>query len=302
MIKDYLKEKKISIKEISDALNISYSTLQKNFNSPEKMRVTTLKEIANYLNISLDFTYDLFFPEKIGTLLKTLRQQKKMKLKGNLYHNTQIKFCFNSNRIEGSRLSEDETRYIFETNTLLSENKSSKVDDIIETVNHFQLFDEMLEIADIPLSEQMIKNFHSSLKQGTNDSKVDWFNVGEYKSIPNEVGGNPTTPPKEVSKEMKKLLNWYHLLETVSFKDIIEFHYRFEKIHPFQDGNGRIGRIIIFKECLKNNITPFIIKDSYKAFYYRGLENFETERGFLIDTCLAMQDKYQKYMEKFMVS
>ncbi|MDX8335901.1 MULTISPECIES: Fic family protein [Cetobacterium] len=238
--------------------------------------------------------------KKSKTLLDILKEQKTMKLKGNIYHYTQIKFAYNTNRIEGSKLSEDETRFIFETNTLISKNEIQNIDDIVETANHFYLFDVMLEKADILLNEELIKEYHKILKQGTEDSRKEWFNVGEYKSLANEVGGKETTKPKDVEKEIKKLLNWYNLLEVVTLKEIVEFHYRFEKIHPFQDGNGRVGRAIMFKECLKYNIVPFIIEDSFKAFYYRGLSNYEEEKGFLEETCLAMQDNYKEVIKKFL--
>lgn len=234
------------------------------------------------------------------SLLTYLLEQKRMKLKGNIYHYTQIKFTYNTNRIEGSKLSEDETRYIFETNTLFQENRSIKVDDIVETANHFLLFDRMLEEVKEELSEEKIKGYHRILKSGTTDSRVEWFNVGDYKKLPNEVGGKETVAPKKVSQEMKKLLKWYASLEEVRLKDVIEFHYRFESIHPFQDGNGRIGRILIFRECLKHDIVPFIIEDEFKAYYYRGLSEYPREKGFLVETCLSMQDKYEEIMKKYL--
>lgn len=236
-------------------------------------------------------------------ILDILKEQKDMGLKGNLYHITQINFAYNTNHIEGSTLTEEQTRYIFETNTLYIENgqTETRVDDIIETSNHFKLFDYMLDIADESLSENMIKEFHKLLKTGTSDERKSWFNVGEYKSLENEVGGKIITSPKDVANEITKLLNWYNTLTNITIENIIEFHYKFERIHPFQDGNGRVGRIIIFKECLKNNITPFIILDKYKFFYYRGLSEYEkgTEKGYLIDTCLDAQDKYQALIDKY---
>lgn len=222
-----------------------------------------------------------------------------MNLKGNLYHITQIQFAYNSNHIEGSTLTEDETRLMYETNTLLTETtKSSKLDDIIEMSNHFYLFNYMIDKAEESISENLIKEFHKILKRGTADERLEWFNVGDYKKLPNEVGGNSTSKPENVTKDIKKLLEWYNSVEKVTFEDILEFHYRFESIHPFQDGNGRVGRIIIFKECLKNNIIPFIILDEYKAFYYRGLNKYKTEKGYLKDTCLTMQDKYKELINK----
>lgn len=234
-------------------------------------------------------------------VLNCLREQKQMSLKGNLYHFTQITFTYNTNYIEGSSLTEEQTRYIYETNTLMVEDAKSvtNVDDIIETTNHFKLVDYMIDVADEPLSEKMIKEFHKILKTGTSDERKSWFNVGEYKSLPNEVGGKDTTKPEEVSKCINELLERYNQKEKVTFEDIVEFHYEFEKIHPFQDGNGRVGRVIIFKECLKNNIMPFIILDQDKAFYYRGLQEFKQERGYLIDTCLHAQDQYEIFVNKF---
>ena len=226
-----------------------------------------------------------------------------MKLKGNLYHNTQIAFTYNTNHIEGSTLTEEQTRFIFETNTLLFDKQTiANVNDIIETTNHFKLIDYMIDIASEPLNEEMIKEFHKILKIGTSDSQKDWFNVGKYKKLANSVGEIKTVAPKDVDKNMQKLLNWYNSLTQVSFKDIVEFHAKFEKIHPFQDGNGRIGRIIAFKECLKHNIIPFIILDKDKLFYYRGLSQYQTnkEKRYLIDTCLNAQDQYKKMIELYL--
>ncbi len=234
-------------------------------------------------------------------VLKVLQEQKEMKLKGNLYHDVQIKFSYNNNRIEGSQLSEEETRNIFETNSLLNNEQSTNVDDIIETTNHFYLFDYMLDNVKSTLSEDLIKEYHKILKRSTSDERKDWFNVGEYKKLANIVGGEETTKPKDVSKEMKKLLNWYDRIEDVALKDIIEFHYCFERIHPFQDGNGRVGRIIMFKECLKHNITPFIIEDNDKLFYYRGLKEYKNEKGWLIDTIKNSQDEFIKLIDKFLI-
>ena len=235
-------------------------------------------------------------------LLTKLREEKQMKLKGGLYHQTQIKFCYNSNRIEGSRLSEEQTRYIFETNTLDVENgDTANVDDILETVNHFACFDYLLDIADKELSENIIKEFHRILKSSTSDSKKDWFKVGDYKLKPNIVGDTETTPPKQVPKDMADLLKEYNQNKQVTFEDIVVFHYKFEKIHPFQDGNGRVGRLIMFKECLKNNVLPFIIEDEKKLFYYRGLKEFTEAQGYLLDTCRAAQDTYKKLAEYFKV-
>ena len=236
-------------------------------------------------------------------ILNILKEQKEIGLKGNLYHITQINFAYNTNHIEGSTLTEEQTRYIYETNTLILEdgNKGTKVDDIIETSNHFKLVDYILDICKENLSEDMIKEFHKILKTGTSDERKSWFNVGEYKALANEVGGNETSKPEDVATDMKKLLSWYNSLKKVTFEDIIKFHSEFEKIHPFQDGNGRVGRIIMFKECLKNNIVPFIILDKDKLYYYRGLNEYQhdREKGYLLDTCLNAQDQYQILVDKF---
>lgn len=227
--------------------------------------------------------------------LKNLLEQKESKLKGNIYHNTQILFSYNTNHIEGSKLTLEETRHIFETNNTLG--STNNVDDIIETTNHFILFDYMLEHYNEDLSEDMIKEFHRILKSGTSDSRKDWFNVGEYKKLANEIGGHDTVSPSNVSIEINKLLDDY---KVENINDIIDFHYKFESIHPFQDGNGRVGRIIMFKECLKNNIIPFIIDEEHKLFYYRGFKNYKEDKAYLIDICLTCQDKYIELIEKFL--
>ena len=234
-------------------------------------------------------------------LLKTLREEKSLGLKGGLYHQTQIKLAYNTNRIEGSRLSEEQTRYIYETNTIFVENgeTSANVDDVIETVNHFSCFDYMLDIADNTLSEEQIKRFHHLLKSNTSDSKKSWFKVGEYKTKPNMVGGMETTLPAQVPSDMKNLLHAYLKKEIVTFEDVVDFHFQFEQIHPFQDGNGRVGRLIIFKECLAHNILPFIIEDSHKFFYYRGLKEYPLIKGYLTDTCLSSQDNYETMVKYF---
>ncbi|MGZ7443007.1 Fic family protein [Paenibacillus sp. TH7-28] len=233
-------------------------------------------------------------------LLKLLQEEKEMRLKGGLYHQTQIKLAYNSNRIEGSRLSEDQTRYIFETNTIyMEQEEAASVDDIIETVNHFTCFDYMLDHAAEDLSEEMIKAFHRLLKRNTSDEKKEWFRVGDYKTRPNVVGDSETIAPGKVEGEIKKLLAAYHQIKHITAQDIIEFHHKFESIHPFQDGNGRVGRMIMFKECLKYDVMPFIIDHEYKLFYYRGLKEFQIERGYLIDTCLSAQDRYAAMVAYF---
>ena len=235
------------------------------------------------------------------TLLEVLQTEKISRLSGGIYHNVQIDLTYNTNRIEGSRLTRDHTRYIFETNTIGMETESLNVDDIIETANHFRCIDMVIDSAKSVLSEKLIKKLHLILKTGTSDNRKDWFAVGDYKKMPNEVGGMETALPEEVHVKMKALLSEYNTIENIALEDIIDFHVRFERIHPFQDGNGRVGRLIIFKECLKNNIIPFIIEDELKMYYYRGLKEWNTEKGYLTDTCLSAQDKFKKVLEYFRI-
>ncbi len=235
------------------------------------------------------------------TLLETLKREKGLSLKGGIYHKLQVDMTYNSNHIEGSTLTYDQTRYIFETKTIGIEKESIKVDDIIETINHFRCIDLAIDSANSKLSESLIKQFHFILKSGTTDSLKTWFKVGDYKMIDNEVGGKETAKPGEVKSKIIDLLNWYNNIQNVSLENIIEFHYRFETIHPFQDGNGRVGRLIMLKECLKHNIVPILITDQYKAFYYRGLKEWNTEKGYLIDTCLFAQDIMKSYLDYFKI-
>jgi Fic family protein len=305
-IKAYRESKNITQAEIAELLGVKSATISKYESGSLEPNIESLKKIAELFEISIDelLKEDDFDVLKIN-VLEVLREQKNMKLKGNLYHNTQIIFSYNTNHIEGSKLTEDQTRYIYETNTLLGEKDSiTDLDDILETVNHFKLVDYMLEIADKKLTEKMMKEFHKILKEGTSDSRKDWFVVGDYKKLVNEVGGLKTSSPKNVEKDIKKLLEWYNALKQVTINEIIEFHSKFEKIHPFQDGNGRVGRIIAFKECLKNNIVPFIILDKDKVFYYRGLNQYQTnkEKGYLIDTCLNAQDQYKNMIKYYLKS
>ena len=238
---------------------------------------------------------------KPKSLLDILKEQKESKLPGGIYHKIQIDLTYNSNHIEGSRLTHDQTRYIFETNTIGITDTSVNVDDIVETANHFKCIDSIIDNAKYALCEKYIKELHFLLKSGTSDSRKDWFAVGEYKKLPNEVGGIDTTLPEEVHNEVKALLAWYNSLENVTFEDIVEFHVRFERIHPFQDGNGRVGRLIMFKECLKHNIVPFIIDEEHKLFYYRGLKEWQSERGYLMDTCLSAQDQFRAVLKYFRI-
>ena len=234
-------------------------------------------------------------------LLERLRAEKKASVKGGIYHKIQIELTYNSNHIEGSKLTHDQTRYIFETNTIGAENDALNVDDIIETANHFKCIDMVIDNATYRLTEKFIKELHFTLKSGTSDSRKDWFNVGEYKKLPNEVGGKETAKPEDTANKIKTILKDYNQEDEHTLEEIIDFHYRFETIHPFQDGNGRVGRLIMFKECLKNNIVPFIIDEDLKMFYYRGLSEWNNEKGYLTDTCLAAQDKFKKYLEYFKV-
>lgn len=236
------------------------------------------------------------------TLLDILQEQKEGKYSGGIYHRTQIDLTYNSNHMEGSRLTRNQTRYIFETNTVGVENEVLNVDDVIETVNHFHCIDLVIDHADDILSEKFIKELHLTLKNGTSDSRKDWFAVGEYKKIPNEVGGMDTALPEEVADKMKTLLKEYNVIKEKTLEDILDFHVKFERIHPFQDGNGRVGRLIMFKECLKHNIVPFIIEDNLKLFYYRGLKEWDNEKGYLTDTCLTAQDKYKAYLNYFRIA
>ena len=304
-IKKYRENKKMTQNDMANILGVSAGTVSKYESGDLEPSIESLKRLSELFEISMDELLaddkDTFDVSKIN-VLDVLREQKEMNLKGNLYHQTQITFAYNTNHIEGSTLTEEQTRCIFETNTILFEsNTIAKVDDILETTNHFKLVDYMLDIADKKLTEKMIKEFHKILKEGTSDSKLEWFNVGEYKQRANTIGsGIKTTSPNNVEKEMSKLIDWYNSLKQVTIKEIIGFHYKFESIHPFQDGNGRVGRIIMFKECLKNNIIPFIIQDADKLFYYRGLKEYKTEKGYLVDTCLNAQDQYTSMIKYYL--
>ena len=239
--------------------------------------------------------------KKLSPLLITLREQKVSRLKGSIYHRTQIDLTYNSNHIEGSKLTHDQTRYIFETNTIGITDQTVNVDDILETVNHFRCIDFIIDHAEERLTEKFIKHLHLLLKSGTSDSRKDWFAVGDYKRLPNEVGGQETCPPEDVHKELKTLLTDYYHNRQQTFENILNFHVRFEQIHPFQDGNGRVGRLLMFKECLANNIVPFIITDELKMYYYRGLREWEHINGYLTDTCLTAQNQYKDLLEYFKI-
>jgi hypothetical protein len=304
-IKEYRELNKMTQKDIAEILGVEPATISKYEAGTIEPNIESLKRLAETFNVTVDELIkdeEKFDVSKIN-VLEVLREQKEMGLKGNLYHNTQIMFSYNTNHIEGSKLTEEQTRYIFETNTILFEGGTvASVDDILETANHFGLVDYMLDIADQNLTEDIIKKFHKILKEGTMDSRKEWFNVGDYKKLANEAGNMKTSSPKQTPKDMQKLMDWYNSLPKVTIKEIIEFHARFEKIHPFQDGNGRVGRIIAFKECLKKNIIPFIILDKDKLYYYRGLKEYQnkTEKGYLLDTCLNAQDEYTQMIEYYL--
>ena len=239
--------------------------------------------------------------QQASPLLEALRREKNAQMKGGIYHRTQIDLTYNSNHMEGSRLTHEQTRYIFETNTIGVANETFNVDDIVETANHFRCIDCIIEQATIRLTEDFIQQLHGMLKAGTSDSRKDWFAVGSYKRQPNEVGGQETCPPEQVHRQMKALLKEYNALKQKDFETLLDFHVRFERIHPFQDGNGRIGRLILFKECLAHGHVPFIISDELKFFYYRGLQEWGHVNGYLADTCLTAQDQYKKLLEYFRI-
>lgn len=302
-IKEYRESNQMTQKDIAEILDVEPGTISKYESGMIEPNIESLKRLAETFNITIDEL--IKDEEKLDVskinVLEVLKEQKEMKLKGNLYHNTQVIFAYNTNHIEGSKLTEEQTRYIFETNSILFEGQTvASVDDILETANHFKLVDYMLDRANEQLTEDMMKEFHKILKEGTMDSRKEWFMVGDYKKVVNEAGGIKTTDPKNVQRDMSKLMEWYNSLENKTINEIVEFHVRFERIHPFQDGNGRVGRIIMFKECLKNGIVPFIILDKDKLFYYRGLKEYKSEKGYLIDTCLNAQDQYIRMIEYYL--
>ncbi len=287
-----LAERTIGKTELCKKTGLSSRTIAK-IAKGEKLSNGSINKIATYLNVSPE---TLFRKESDNRILQILRDEKEIHLSGGLYHELQIRMTYNSNHIEGSKLSEDQTRMIFETNTL-DMGDGIPVDDILETVHHFRAIDYCIDFAEEELTEEMVKQFHYIIKHDTKVSLLPWFAVGDYKRRANVVGGRETSRPSEVSEHMRKLINSYNMNETVNIEDIIAFHAEFEHIHPFQDGNGRVGRLIALKECLKNNIIPFIIEDSKKAFYYRGLSEWNNEKGWLIDTCLDGQDTFKRLLD-----
>lgn len=289
-----LKAKGMKKSELTRELGISSRTIAK-IGKGERLADHVILRLCDFLGCKKE---DIFVQICDNKVLQALREEKNAKISGGIYHETQVRLTYNSNRIEGSKLSEDQTRLIFETNTIGAE-EGIPVDDIIETANHFRAIDYIIDCAEEPLTERIIKELHRLLKTGTKDSHLSWFNVGEYKSKPNVVGGKETTTPSKVPEAMKKLVDAYSQMTDISFEDIIKFHHDFEKIHPFQDGNGRVGRLIAFKEALRFDIVPFIIEDSKKMFYYRGLKEWNNEKGFLIETCLDSQDTYKALLSYF---
>ena len=287
----FLSAKGMTKTSLAAELGISSKTMAK-MSRGEKIADHVLKRIADYFSCSVT---ELCAEKTNNLLLQTLRDEKDAKISGGLYHELQVRMTYNSNHIEGSKLSEDQTRLIFETRTI-NATGGVPVDDIIETVNHFRAIDYVIDVAEDELTEEIIKELHRILKQGTADASLSWVAVGDYKKRGNVVGGRETAKPKDVSARMKALLAAY---DPKSVEDIIAFHHEFESIHPFQDGNGRVGRLIALKECLHYGIVPFIIEDAKKAFYYRGLSEWENEKGYLIDTCLDGQDTFKRLLAMF---
>lgn len=289
-----LSDKGLTKTALTKELGVSSRTVAK-IGRGEKIANHVLEKIAAYLGCAVS---DLYKSVSDNPLLQTLRDEKSIRMSGGLYHELQVRMTYNSNHIEGSRLTEDQTRLIFETNTI-DVGEGIPVDDIIETVNHFRAIDYVIDVAEEPLTEDIIKELHRILKQSTKDASLSWFAVGDYKKRANVVGGRETTRPKDVPAKMKALLSEYASINSVTINDVIRFHYEFERIHPFQDGNGRVGRLVALKECLRFSIVPFIIEDSKKMFYYRGLSEWEHEKGYLTETCLDGQDTFRKLMAMF---
>lgn len=288
----------ISVSQYADKFGISERTAR-NYCALGKIEGAFLT--GKTWNIPADAVIPSRKKRKVSLLLHAFREQKASRLKGGIYHRTQIDLTYNSNHIEGSRLTHDQTRFIFETNTIGNIDTALNVDDVLETVNHFRCIDYIIDHAEEKLTENLIKQLHLLLKTGTSDSRKDWFAVGDYKRLPNEVGGLETCSPENVHKEMKSLLKSYNSIKTPSFEDILDFHVNFERIHPFQDGNGRVGRLLMFKECLANRHVPFIITDELKMFYYRGLREWGHLNGYLTDTCLTAQDNYKVLLDYFKI-
>ena len=293
-LEEKLNERGIGRSELTKLLGISSRTIAK-IGRGEKLSRAVMEKLAGYFGCAPD---QLCRQISDNPVLQILREEKEAKISGGLYHELQVRMTYNSNHIEGSRLTEDQTRLIFETNTL-NVGDGVPVDDVLETVHHFRAIDYVIDCADEALSEEIVKKLHYILKHDTKDSTLDWFAVGDYKKRPNMVGGRETVKPGDVPKRMKELLDVYNAKDKVAVEDVIAFHAAFEKIHPFQDGNGRVGRLIALKECLRHNVVPFLIEDSKKAFYYRGLSEWGNEKGWLTDTCLDGQDTFKRLLDSF---
>ena len=291
-LNDLLKEKGIVKSELCKALNISSRTLAK-INREEEVRDSVIQKLSSYFNVPKEKLF------KTNTICETLKREMENKISGGLYYETMIRLTYNSNHMEGSKLTEEQTRYIFETQTLGEISSNVKIDDVVETNNHFKCVDYVIANALAELDEKFIKKLHFLLKQGTKQAEI--YGAGEFKKYPNVIGGEKTTDPQLVEKDLKTILKEYNHIKNVKIEDIVEFHFKFEKIHPFQDGNGRVGRLIMFKECLKNNIIPFYIDDRFKAQYYNGLKVWKEERGFLLETCLFGQDLYKQILDYFKI-
>ncbi|MBR5596047.1 MAG: Fic family protein [Lachnospiraceae bacterium] len=294
-----MEEREITKEKLKKETGISSATIAK-LSKNEEISMATIQTLCDFFDCQPGAIMSYEKEINKDSILFKLKEEMEMKLKGGLYHQTQIRLAYNSNHMEGSRLTEDQTRSIYETKTIGITEGSEKIDDIIETVNHFRCFDYIISIADKDLSEDIIKHIHLLLKNGTSDSQKEWFAVGDYKKRPNVIGDMiETTHPSKVATETKKLLQAYRENSNITFEDIIDFHYKFEKIHPFQDGNGRVGRLIMFKECLKYDIPPFIIEDKSQDYYKRGLKEYTVEKGYLIETCRAAQDLYKELLKYF---
>lgn len=291
-LNDLLKEKGIVKSELCKALNISSRTLAK-INREEEVRDSVIQKLSSYFNVPKEKLF------KTNTICETLKREMENKISGGLYYETVIRLTYNSNHMEGNILTEEQTRYIFETQTLGEISSNVKIDDVIETNNHFKCVDYVIANAFVELDEKFIKKLHFLLKQGTKQAEI--YGAGEFKKYPNVIGGEKTTNPQLVEKDLKTILKEYNHIKNVKIEDIVEFHFKFEKIHPFQDGNGRVGRLIMFKECLKHNIMPFYIDDRFKAQYYNGLKVWKEERGFLLETCLFGQDLYKQILDYFKI-
>ena len=289
----------ISVSQFAEKYSISERTAR-NYCATGKIEGAFLT--GKTWNIPADADLPRRSKRKVSPLLAALREQKEMRMKGGIYHRVQIDLTYNSNHIEGSRLTKEQTRYIFETNTLGITSENTRIDDIMETVNHFRCIDYVIDHATDKITETHIKQLHLILKTNTSDSHKPWFAVGDYKRLANAVGEEETAQPEEVHKKMKALLATYHAIQKIQFDDILDFHVRFERIHPFQDGNGRVGRLIMFWQCLQSNTVPFIITDDLRLFYYRGIQNWGNINGYLRDTCLTAQDNFKGVLDYYRIS